>query len=795
MKGKNIVNNCSTNIVKQIAKRNMKSENRRNKMILLAIILASFLIGFAGMFAISIMENQKNQIQDTYEAVYMNVSKEDIRALKKCSDIKSIGEYYVIGEERCKQGFIGSYVYMDTSMLYMARNQVKLNEGSLPDKQDEIVVSETWLKKYAQGKKIGSTIKINTENHEGQYTISGILKDQETEQKIYTFIISEERLKKYTDYEESNYFAYVHMNDNIKFEDIKDVCYSIAKKNNLSVGFNDKYFMYAEKIVSIEKTAMILFLVVIVVFGSCIVIQSIFQISIIDKIRNYGQLRTIGATREQIKNIVKYEGRLLGITGILIGIIISIVVSIIIMPKGFNLINYSIVAIVDVMICYIVIGISIRKPIKIASQVSPIESVKIITVNKVKINNVKKQKKITPISLGIRNFRREPGKVRSIVISLSIGGILLLIISSMLLIQDPEKMARTFFTNGDFKVYIDSEREHLEILQQGNPLNEELRKEILEIPGVKKIIIGRKSASFKAELEGSTASGTCDAIIGANEKLIEEALSAGTMPSNNHEILLMDNYADFEGNQKIGLKINLSFGDKSVSVTISGYFSATKLPISAGHGKSGMDSSMMYAPEALFKELLPDIENYDYSWNIVNDLAKATSVENELKSIVDSHKEIALDTVYEKINSNKATNASIYGALQAIAWMIFLFGVLNLINTMLSNLVSRQYENSIMCSVGMTHKQLCKMVICEGGCYVAASTIFSIMIGLPIAVLVCRQVSKISYGRVVSYQFPFMHMVIYIVVMCLLEIMLSIWTVRKQKKMSIIELLGHINAK
>ena len=81
MKGKNIVNNCSTNIVKQIAKRNMKSENRRNKMILLAIILASFLIGFAGMFAISIMENQKNQIQDTYEAVYMNVSKEDISCL------------------------------------------------------------------------------------------------------------------------------------------------------------------------------------------------------------------------------------------------------------------------------------------------------------------------------------------------------------------------------------------------------------------------------------------------------------------------------------------------------------------------------------------------------------------------------------------------------------------------------------------------------------------------------------------------------------------------------------------
>ena len=782
-------NFSGNNIEKQIAMRNIKSEHRRNSMILLAIILASFLLSFAGLLATSVMQNQKNQVQDTYEAVYMNVSKKDIGILKSFSDFKSVGEYYLIGEKKSKQGFIGFYIYMDNPMLYMARNQVKLKEGKLPSKYNEIVVSKTWLKKYAKDKKIGNSIKIDTENFEGQYTISGILEEQETDQKIYSFIVSVERLKKYTNFNESNYLAYVHMNDNIKLDDIKGLCYSIARENNLSVGFNDKYFMYAEKTISTEQITMILFLSTIVLFGSCIVIQSMFQISIIDKIRNYGQLRTIGATKRQIKSIVKYEGKKLGIAGILIGIAISIVASFIIMPQGFNPANYVMVVIMDALICWIVVGLSILKPIKIASQAPPIESAKIITVHKVNGCKIRKQKKITPISMGMMNFRREPRKVISIVISLSISGILLLIVSSMLLIQDPEKMARTFFPNGDFKVYIDSEREHVEILQQGNPLNEELRKEILEIPGVKSIVVGRKSASFKAELEDSIGNGTCDMITEENRTLIKDALSDGVMPSNNYEILLIDNYVDFGGKQKIGSKVNLSLGNKSVPVQISGYFSATKLPNSAGHGKRGMDAPMMYIPEELFEELLPGVGNYDYSWDIVSDPAKAASIENELKSIVDSHEEIALDTVFNKINFNKATNATMYGALQAIAWMIFLFGVLNLINTTLSNQIARQHENSIMYSVGMTHKQLCKMVICEGGCYVVSSVIFTLLIGLPVAVLVCQQVGKISYGRSVGYKFPFAHMTIYIIVICLLEIILSIWVIKKQKRISVIEMI------
>ena len=64
--------------IKNIVQRNLRSEKRRNIMLVISIALASFLICFSGLIATSLLEVQKNQIQDTYEAVYMNVSEEKL---------------------------------------------------------------------------------------------------------------------------------------------------------------------------------------------------------------------------------------------------------------------------------------------------------------------------------------------------------------------------------------------------------------------------------------------------------------------------------------------------------------------------------------------------------------------------------------------------------------------------------------------------------------------------------------------------------------------------------------------
>ena len=259
-------------------------------------------------------------------------------------------------------------------------------------------------------------------------------------------------------------------------------------------------------------------------------IQSIFRISINDKIKSYGQLRTIGATKKQIKRIVKKERNQLGVLGSIIGMILGVILSFIIFPKGFSVSGYLGCILLTIVFCWITICIAVHKPIKLAASISPIEAVRFMVEQKSKIHIRKKNKKLTPVSMGMMNFKRDWKKTFSIVFSLSLSGILLLVISSLCLVQSPERYARYFFPNGDYRIFLNFEGEHIDILKNGNPLDEQLKEEILSIDGVRDIIATRKSATFEAGYNNFRGRGHCDMITPENYETIEKALVEGDMP-------------------------------------------------------------------------------------------------------------------------------------------------------------------------------------------------------------------------------------------------------------------------
>ena len=100
-----------------------------------------------------------------------------------------------------------------------------------------------------------------------------------------------------------------------------------------------------------------------------------------------------------------------------------------------------------------------------------------------------------------------------------------------------------------------------------------------------------------------------------------------------------------------------------------------------GHGALAMDSAALFAPEGLFLDLHPEIESVDYSWSIVSDPKKAESVERSLQEIVYGRSNLGLDTIDAHIEYEKMQSGIIFGGLQALSWLSFLFGVVNLINT------------------------------------------------------------------------------------------------------------------
>ncbi|MEY8391921.1 ABC transporter permease [Lachnospiraceae bacterium 45-W7] len=115
-------------------------------------------------------------------------------------------------------------------------------------------------------------------------------------------------------------------------------------------------------------------------------------------------------------------------------------------------------------------------------------------------------------------------------------------------------------------------------------------------------------------------------------------------------------------------------------------------------------------------------------------------------------------------------------------------GVVKLINTTLSNQVSRKRENSILRSVGLTGKQLCRMNIIEGMCYAFFATLAVLTVGLPLSIVICAEVSKKSFaGTVVPYQFPFLEMGLFLFVLFGMEMILSVCMARSQKKHPLME--------
>ena len=780
--------NDTSAITKKLAKKSLQSEKRRNLMVVIAVALAAFLICFTGIVSTSLTQMQRNQVVDTYEAVWLGVEENDIETLKGLPEFERVGGYYILGEELSEQGYHASYVYCDAQMMEITKAQMELLEGRVPEKANEVVVSEYFLSTYGNNAKIGDTVTLDTESFHGDYVVTGIMDSvNEKEANTCAIILSKAALTEWKGFDPAGYRAYVHFknSDQLGEELITSYCREIAEEYQLPMPkMNSKYFAYVSKSFDLALMAGV---IAIVLIGGYIVIQSIFRISINDKIKSYGQLRTIGATPKQIKRIVKREGRKLGSIGILIGTVLGVCGGFLLFPKGFNAVSYVATIILTLISSWIMVSVSIRKPIKIAAGISPIEAVRFTPAQK-DIRSRKKNIKLNPVSMGIANFKRDRKKTISIVASLSIGGILLMVVSSIVLVRSPEQIARLYFPDSDYKIYLQDLSE--EMLVKGNPLNEELKQEVLSVDGVTDIIVARQSLHTSIKTDANQNSGICDTLTDQNYAMVEAALTEGTMPTDSHSIVIHDQIVAYFEDMGVGSTVEFSSidGKQSIPVTISGVFSTSKMPVIFGHGRAHTDGSVFFAPKDLFYELYPEITTFDYSWSIVSKPKKAETVKAELKNIVAEHSNLALDEIDTAIAAEKSQNSAAFGSMQVLSWLVFLFGVINLINTTLSNQMSRKQENSVLRSIGLTQKQLCKMNICEGLCYAFFATLAILIVGFPISIVASREISIATFGgNVVPYKFPVLEMGLFILVLFGMELILSVWTIRRQKKQSLIE--------
>ena len=784
--------NDTSAITKKLAKESLKSEKRRNFMIIIAISLAAFLMSMCGTLFFAFQESQNNMA--TFQASYDNLTEDKIEKLRHQPEIEMVASLYNLGEIKMPEGYSLYLAYMDDAACYIARNQFTLKDGTMPSKENEIAVDREMVNKYFSNTAIGDKISFQINGKSQDFVISGITESSTESQGNYSCYISKSFVENSSNYNPAKYQSYVC------FADADSTSKAILKERIASIGkeigadYSLSFLFFRENMgLSFENILTFVSLSVLVLFAGITVIQSIFRISINEKIRNFGQLRTLGTTALQIKKMINYESRYLSWLGIPPGIVLGAIVGTVLgsneFSSGFSPINIPFVMIGVSIICTLMVKLSVRKPLKIAATTSPIEAVRYIAYRNAPMQSRKHNKKISPYSLALLNLGRDKKKTASTLLSLIFGGLLLFISASAAVSNTPEQFVREkFFVNGgSFRIYLSEESVGKN--EANNSLNESLREELLNTKGIQKIIPLRDSVGMcHYSINGNVTEGMCDIISDqsteGNFSFVEQHLIDGQMPKNQFEVLLTDGYMEL-GVTK-GTPIKITNSGEEIECIVSGFFD--KSFVGTENGTDAIDPANLIITQELAQQLFPNTENFAYSWEIITDKTYNDEIESAIQQkITSKEKGLSICSYNDVVEYMESSMNLLFGSLQMLSLLILLFGIINLINMTLSNHQARKQEISTLRSVGLSLKQLYRSLITEGLLYVLVSFGIVLLVGIPIAIPVSKAVGILFGMPNLSYQFPTMQIGGYLLILILLQLILSVWEIRDLKKRSLTE--------
>lgn len=761
-------------------------------MIIIAISLAAFLMSMCGTLFFAFQESQNNMA--TFQASYDNLTEDKIEKLRHQPEIEMVASLYNLGEIKMPEGYSLYLAYMDDAACYIARNQFTLKDGTMPSKENEIAVDREMVNKYFSNTAIGDKISFQINGKSQDFVISGITESSTESQGNYSCYISKLFVENSSNYNPAKYQSYVCFADadSTSKEILKERIASIGKE--IGVDYSLSFLFFRENMgLSFENILTFVSLSVLVLFVGITVIQSIFRISINEKIRNFGQLRTLGTTALQIKKMINYESRYLSWLGIPPGIVLGAIVGTVLgsneFSSGFSPINIPFVMIGVSIICTLMVKLSVRKPLKIAATTSPIEAVRYIAYRNAPMQSRKHNKKISPYSLALLNLGRDKKKTASTLLSLIFGGLLLFISASAAVSNTPEQFVREkFFVNGgSFRIYLSEESVGKN--ETNNPLNESLKEELLNTKGIQKIIPLRDSVGMcHYSINGNATEGMCDIIsvqsTEGNFSFVEQHLIDGQMPKNQFEVLLTDGYMEL-GVTK-GTPIKITNSGEEIECIVSGFFD--KSFVGTENGTDAIDPANLIITQELAQQLFTNTENFAYSWEIITDKTYNDEIESAIQQkITSKEKGLSICSYNDVVEYMESSMNLLFGSLQMLSLLILLFGIINLINMTLSNHQARKQEISTLRSVGLSLKQLYRSLITEGLLYVLVSFGIVLLVGIPIAIPVSKAVGILFGMPNLSYQFPTMQIGGYLLILILLQLILSVWEIRDLKKRSLTE--------
>lgn len=662
---------------------------------------------------------------------------------------------------------------------------------------DDDVIEENVVPKFTKTFTIVGVIKRPNYTYEGYadagYTVITRLENQAN--KTYTVGLITDKVKNY-----DRLYKSITGVSSDKFHD--DVKYGASVHRALL-----EYQGYGFGSSTLTTLVSLGFIViVIIIISSVFSIKNSFSISVTERFKQYGMLRSVGATKKQIKRSVLFEGLCLGLVGIPLGILsgllaVFILIKIVglILEPSLNGITFAfyinwIPILLAALLGFATIMLSALIPACKAAKISPIEAIRSsndVKLTKKKIKAPKLIRKLFGVGgvISYKSLKRSKKKYRTTVVSLVVSIAIFIGLSSF--IDYGFKLSSISYKNLDYNVNIYSRANNGDFYNNF--------KTIASLDGVNKYNLSMvtyaeldKSYLTDFGLDSSGGNGVNVTIASLSDDEFSRYVKSlgGSVSDFEDKGILVDELMFYQDNKRREgnvLKLNagdsIKVGDKSLQIAKR----ASKKPM--GYEMSFSDGGYVFVSEKTIRSLSDKL----YSGGLY---IKASEPDelchqiDELKRNNDSFNEIVYNNYDEYVRENDAMILVISIFLYGFIAVITLIGVTNIFNTITTNMALRRKEFAMLKSVGMTKKEFNRMIRLESVFYGVKSLIIGSIIGVLLSYFIHRAVVNTLET---AYIFPYKSIVIAVIFVFLIVGLTMKYSIDKINKENIIETIRNDN--
>lgn len=794
--------NDTRRIIHGLAKADLKTHKLKTFLTAIIIILATCLM--ATIFSVLVNDALDQANQAPYHAMYRAVNEDTKTTLQSDKDFEAVGIYKSFGNQVDRDGRT-DLAYMDEQAL--AFMGFRLVDGVIPDSENEVLVSETYLKNRALS--VGDTFRfayvdsLTNEEREEEFTVCGTIqnKEQERGEQFYVVTSNSFQMKYAQQYSQitsdfstetaATVDVLVLLNSDYSSTG-SDTQKDFLKSKGESAGIpsfdviiNESYIdgVYFDGTV----IAAVIFFTIFLMFASSFVIYSIFYISIVNSMPMYAQLISLGTTQKQLRRFLNTQGNMLAVRFIPLGALISILL--IVLISGVQWLLYdALITLFAILLIYVVIKFALRKPAKLLANASPIEAMKFRDGETAGSHKALKQ--ITPDSLAKSNLYTNRKKNRMSIISLSISGTLMIALAIFVSsINLPAMIRQSYPMDEDFQIGIqmDNFYERFPTIIQNNPLSDELMGQITDIPGVQKIILdecvmGRlvESAVNYTSLEDNLEllNSLSPELIANVSEIVSGTVSYDDLGTN--EIVINKYRTD---------RSELNYGDLQVGDSLTFRFEVGGQTIEETFTVAGIayfpSTGLFYCTQEAIEQISP--YNNTTHISIFCDKNYTESVKDRLASLISGNPNLRLKVYSEEYSMIAGFINVTMSSLYAISAFVVIFGLLNMINMLINSAIIRKREFALLQAVGMTNRQLRKMLYREGMSVSIKSALLAAAFGITIGGLLCYLANKVMALKFVIFAIDPLPVLLFAAVLIGLQILVSYCICRSIEKTSLIE--------